>query len=161
MRYLLLVLCLAVVGVLVGVGMYTTTGQGILIRLFGVQDAPVILSESAVKFVNDSVYVVDALPSDVPAGAEIDAVSFIPDSFSFTVDAIEEREGGYVAFITRLNGSVQYEMPVFARDLGDAYVTLMIGDVVQVEVNSILERDLPAPSILYPITIVVEEALEE
>lgn len=143
----MLVICLIVVLALVGVGMYTSVGQGVVNRLSPVEVGDVSVGSP------DDVGAFDVLPED-PA---LDDSAFIPDVYTVEVDSVLDREDGYTAFVTRVDNGWQYEMPVSPSDLGAGYVSMEAGDLVYVEVNSVLERDPPDPSVLYPISVTVQE----
>ncbi len=150
MRYLLLlVLFLIVVGVLVGVGMYTPVGQGVVTRIFDGGAVEVLLDPSE-EAAREKQAIIESRVN------EIEDVSFVPDSFLFSVDFIEDEEDGYSTVVTRLEDGRQYEMFVHPSHLRDVSISLEVGDIIQVEVDSIVEREPPTPSILYPITITVE-----
>ena len=135
MRYLLLVVCLVIVAVVVCLGIYTSVGREVVYRFF-----PIEVQQ-------------EDLPEDISA----DDATSRSDVYALEVTSIVDREYGYDAFVTQVNDGFQYEMPVSLPDLGEQFVSLKIGDFVYVEVDSVEEREFPALSLLYPITITVIE----
>ena len=147
MKYLLLIISLVVIGTLVVLGVYTDVGKGIVRGTFPADDAAAVLP----------------VPLDEASG-DAENVIFAPDVYTLAVDSIEDPilidgETGYAAYLTRLDdgSGSQFEMWMLPSDLGDGYVSLEIGDIVQVEVNSVGERELPDFPLLFPITVTVEE----
>ena len=74
----------------------------------------------------------------------------VPDILNLRVDSIEYGKDGYVASLTQQDSGVQYEMLVSIPNLEDRYVDLSVGDVVNVVVDYIAEKD---PPIISPIGI--------
>lgn len=68
------------------------------------------------------------------------------------VDVIVYGKNGYVEALTQQDSGAQYEMLVSIPNLEDRYVDASVGDVVDVVVDSIAEKDLP---IIYPKAIEV------
>lgn len=140
MRYLLLVaICLLIVGVFVGVGVYAPVRPG---SVDGVLDDALL----------------EDLPEELPSAPE-DVIGSV-EVIQVSVDSIGDwQDGGArrVAFVTRLDTGDQYRMSVsplsFVDDEG-AFL-LSAGDVVKVEVDFIEDSNGDIP-FLYPITIVKE-----
>ena len=148
MRYLLLAVFLLLVVGLVGAGMYTPVGQGVVERIFGGS----WYGASGVLDTPD-----DIALAELPIAIEADDVAFVPDLYVLSVDSVEGVGDGYVAFVTLFDTDQRFEMPVRPAVLGDAFTFVEAGSVVYVEVDSILERDSPALPILYPLTITIEQ----
>ena len=146
MKYLAPVICLAIVAVLVGLVLYTNAGRETTDRFFSPEEEDII--DFDFDFENEA----GVFPEDFSE----DNAAFEPDVYTLQVAFIADGEDGYIAFATRLDSGLQYEIPVSSSDLGDAYVTLEVGNIIYVEVNSIWEREPPALDVLYPTTITVE-----
>ena len=74
------------------------------------------------------------------------------DIRNLRVDSIVYGKDGYVASLTQQDSGAQYEMLVSIPNLEDRYVSLSIGDVVDVVVDYVAEKD---PPIIYPKAIEV------
>ena len=75
-----------------------------------------------------------------------------PDIRNLRVDAIEYGKDGYVASLTQQDSGAPYEMLVSIPNLEDRYVSLVVGDVVDVVVDYIAMKD---PPVIYPLVIEV------
>ena len=78
-----------------------------------------------------------------------------PDIRNLRVDSIEYGKDGYVASLTQQDSGAQYEMLVSIPNLEDRYVSLVVGDVVDVVVDYIAMKD---PPVIYPLVIEVQNA---
>ena len=72
------------------------------------------------------------------------------DIFNLRVDSIVYGKDGYVASLTAQDSGLLYEMLVSIPNLEERYVSLAIGDVVNVAIDYIRETD---PPIIYPVAI--------
>ena len=126
-----MIVCLVIVAAIVGWGLYTQTGRGVVDQVF----LPKV--QQITNFEDEGV---------TASG---------PSEYILEVTDIVSREYGHTAFLTRTDNGRQYEMLLNPPD--PAYVPLEVGSIILAEVDSVLEREPPAPALLYPTTVKVIE----